>query len=78
MGGRVQGVGYRAFVFNLAQRSGLSGVVQNLTGEVLVEAQGEAGAAGCIRCRAGFRCTAAGATACRFLPADSAARGEQF
>jgi hydrogenase maturation protein HypF len=44
MGGRVQGVGYRAFVFNLAQRSGLSGVVQNLTGEVLVEAQGETGA----------------------------------
>jgi len=41
MGGRVQGVGYRAFVFNLAQRSGLSGVVQNLVGEVLVEAQGE-------------------------------------
>jgi hydrogenase maturation protein HypF len=41
MGGRVQGVGYRAFVFNLAQRFGLSGVVQNLTGEVLVEAQGE-------------------------------------
>ncbi len=42
MGGRVQGVGYRAFVFNLAQRCGLPGVVQNLTGEVLVEAQGEA------------------------------------
>src|SRR5450759_4882723 len=41
MGGRVQGVGYRAFVFNLAERFGLSGVVQNLTGEVLVEAQGE-------------------------------------
>ncbi|HSM97543.1 MAG TPA: carbamoyltransferase HypF, partial [Gallionella sp.] len=41
MGGRVQGVGYRAFVFNLAQRYGLNGVVQNLTGEVLVEAQGE-------------------------------------
>jgi len=41
MGGRVQGVGYRAFVFNLAQRFGLYGVVQNLTGEVLVEAQGE-------------------------------------
>src|ERR1700693_2937549 len=41
MGGRVQGVGYRAFVFNLAQRFGLSGVVQNLTGEVLVEAQGD-------------------------------------
>ena len=44
MGGRVQGVGYRAFVFNLAQRFGLSGTVQNLTGEVLVEAQGEAAA----------------------------------
>src|SRR5450756_419757 len=41
MGGRVQGVGYRAFVFNLAERFGLSGVVQNLTGEVMVEAQGE-------------------------------------
>lgn len=41
MGGRVQGVGYRAFVFNLAQRSSLSGIVQNLTGEVLVEAQGD-------------------------------------
>ncbi len=44
MSGRVQGVGYRAFVFNLAQRFGLSGVVQNLTGEVLVEAQGESAA----------------------------------
>jgi hydrogenase maturation protein HypF len=41
MGGRVQGVGYRAFVFNLAQRLGLNGIVQNLTGEVRVEAQGE-------------------------------------
>jgi hydrogenase maturation protein HypF len=41
MGGRVQGVGYRAFVFNLAQRFKLNGVVQNLTGEVLVEAQGD-------------------------------------
>jgi len=40
LGGRVQGVGYRGFVFNLAERSGLSGIVQNLTGEVLVEAQG--------------------------------------
>ena len=40
MGGRVQGVGYRSFVFNLAQRLELSGVVQNLTGVVLVEAQG--------------------------------------
>jgi len=44
MGGRVQGVGYRAFVFNQAERFGLRGMVQNLTGEVLVEAQGEADA----------------------------------
>ena len=43
MGGRVQGVGYRGFVYNLALRFGLSGIVQNLTGEVLVEAQGEPG-----------------------------------
>ncbi len=41
IGGRVQGVGYRAFVFNLAQRLNLKGTVQNLTGEVRVEAQGE-------------------------------------
>lgn len=41
MGGRVQGVGYRGFVYNLARRFGLPGIVQNLTGEVLVEAQGE-------------------------------------
>ncbi len=40
LGGRVQGVGYRGFVFNLAQRFALSGSVQNLTGQVLVEAQG--------------------------------------
>jgi hydrogenase maturation protein HypF len=41
MGGRVQGVGYRGFVFNLAQHFRLHGLVQNLTGEVLVEAQGK-------------------------------------
>jgi hydrogenase maturation protein HypF len=40
----VQGVGYRAFVFNLSERFGLDGVVQNLTGEVLVEAQGDVAA----------------------------------
>ncbi len=40
MGGRVQGVGYRAFVFNLARRFALSGCVQNLGGEVRVEAEG--------------------------------------
>lgn len=45
MGGRVQGVGYRAFVFNLAQRHQLSGTVQNLSsGEVRIEAQGGAAA----------------------------------
>jgi hydrogenase maturation protein HypF len=42
MGGRVQGVGFRGFVFNLALRLNLRGTVQNLTGEVLIEAQGEA------------------------------------
>jgi hydrogenase maturation protein HypF len=42
IGGLVQGVGYRGYVFNLAQRLGLSGAVKNLTGEVLVEAQGDA------------------------------------
>lgn len=41
MGGRVQGVGYRAFVCNLARRFNLSGAVQNLSGEVRVEAQGD-------------------------------------
>jgi len=40
MGGQVQGVGYRAFVYNLAQGFNLTGVVQNLMGEVLVEATG--------------------------------------
>ena len=44
MGGRVQGVGYRAFVFNLAQRFALDGAVKNLTGEVMVEAQGNSAA----------------------------------
>jgi hydrogenase maturation protein HypF len=42
IGGRVQGVGYRGFVYNLAQRFCLQGFVQNLTGEVLIEAQGDA------------------------------------
>ncbi len=39
--GRVQGVGFRPFVFRLAQRFGLSGRVQNLAGQVLIEAEGE-------------------------------------
>ncbi len=41
LGGRVQGVGYRAFVFNLGRRLNLAGTVQNLAGEVRIEAQGE-------------------------------------
>ncbi|MBA2659369.1 MAG: carbamoyltransferase HypF [Nitrosospira sp.] len=39
--GRVQGVGFRPFVFRLAQRFSLTGRVQNLTGQVLIEAEGE-------------------------------------
>ena len=39
--GRVQGVGFRPFVFRLAQRFDLTGCVQNLSGQVLIEAAGE-------------------------------------
>jgi len=38
--GRVQGVGFRPFVYRLAQRFGLTGQVQNLAGQVLIEAEG--------------------------------------
>lgn len=38
--GRVQGVGFRPFVFRLAQRFGLAGQVKNLAGQVLIEAEG--------------------------------------
>lgn len=38
--GRVQGVGFRPFVYRLAQRFGLAGQVQNLAGQVLIEAEG--------------------------------------
>lgn len=39
--GRVQGVGFRPFVYLLAQRFDLKGVVQNQVGQVMVEAEGE-------------------------------------
>jgi hydrogenase maturation protein HypF len=39
--GRVQGVGFRPFVFRLAHRFGLPGRVQNLAGQVLIEAEGD-------------------------------------
>lgn len=42
--GRVQGVGFRPFVYRLAQRFGLTGRVQNLAGQVLIEAEGAASA----------------------------------
>lgn len=40
--GCVQGVGYRPFIYLLAQQLGLKGVVQNQVGQVLVEAEGAA------------------------------------
>ncbi len=42
LSGRVQGVGFRPFVFHLAQAHGLAGWVRNLAGEVEIHAQGEA------------------------------------
>lgn len=39
--GRVQGVGYRYFVYDVAQEAGLKGFVRNLpNGDVEVEAEG--------------------------------------
>ena len=42
--GRVQGVGFRPFVYLLAQRFDLKGWVQNQVGQVMIEAEGEASA----------------------------------
>jgi len=39
--GRVQGVGFRPFVFRLAQQFGLPGRVQNLAGQLSIEAEGD-------------------------------------
>src|ERR1700683_3481717 len=41
IGGRVQGVGFRPFVFRLAHRHELSGWVRNIGGAVEIHAQGE-------------------------------------
>jgi len=41
LGGRVQGVGFRPFVYRLAQRCGLHGWVRNGAGEVEILAQGD-------------------------------------
>ncbi len=42
LGGRVQGVGFRPFVYRMAHRHGVRGWVRNLTGQVEVVAQGSA------------------------------------
>ncbi len=42
--GRVQGVGFRPFVYRLALEHGLSGWVRNVTGAVHIHAEGEAAA----------------------------------
>src|SRR5579871_2880249 len=39
--GIVQGVGFRPFVYNLAERLGLNGFVRNQTGTLLIEVEGE-------------------------------------
>src|SRR5678815_6191891 len=39
--GVVQGVGFRPFVFGLAERYRLSGFVRNRVGDVLIEVKGE-------------------------------------
>ncbi len=41
--GQVQGVGFRPFVYNLARRFGLSGLVRNDAAGVVIEAQGSIG-----------------------------------
>jgi hydrogenase maturation protein HypF len=42
VGGRVQGVGFRPFVYRLAHAHGIDGSVRNLTGQVEILAQGPA------------------------------------
>ncbi|CAG0958686.1 partial acylphosphatase, partial [Geobacteraceae bacterium] len=40
--GIVQGVGFRPFVFRLAERHGITGWVKNTTAGVVMEAEGDA------------------------------------
>lgn len=42
LSGTVQGVGFRPFVYRLAQELGLAGSVQNLSGSVTIEVEGDA------------------------------------
>ncbi len=42
IGGRVQGVGFRPFVYRMAARYGLSGRVQNGPGQVVIHVEGDA------------------------------------
>ncbi|MEW6253482.1 MAG: acylphosphatase, partial [Planctomycetota bacterium] len=41
VGGRVQGVGFRPFVYRLAHRHGITGWVRNADGAVEIHAEGE-------------------------------------
>jgi hydrogenase maturation protein HypF len=49
LGGRVQGVGFRPFVYRVAQRCGVRGWVRNRAGEVEVLAQGAPEVLHCFR-----------------------------
>jgi hydrogenase maturation protein HypF len=41
LSGRVQGVGFRPFVYNMAQKRGINGTVYNGSGRVFIHAEGE-------------------------------------